>query len=355
MTGRRIAVVGASGNVGTALLRALHTDPEVDHVLGVSRRRPSGSPYDEAEWLTCDVAEPDGREAVRALTQAFAGYDTVVHLVWAIQPNTRRDVVRRTNVEGTRRVTGAAVAAGVPQVVVASSVAAYSPSPGPTPRTETFATAGVRTSHYSVDKAAQERLLDELAAAHPDVAVARMRTSLVFQRDAGAEIARLFVGPVAPLRALLSRPLPVLPLPRGLRLQATHADDVAAAYAVVVRHRASGAFNVAADPVLTGHDLADLLGSGRLVELAPALVRAAVDLGWRTRAVAADPGWLDMAMNAPILDTTRIRSLGWSPQRTAGEAMLDVVAGMRERTGTGSPALRPDDRTLDRDDLRRRD
>lgn len=352
-TGLRIAVVGASGNVGTGILRALRADPAVAGVLGLSRRAPSGEPDDGVAWRTVDIAVPDGGPVVADLTRAFTGYDAVIHLVWAIQPNTRRDVVRRTNVEGTRRVLEAAAAAGVAQVVVASSIATYSPSPGPTPREETWAAVGVRTSHYAVDKTAQNRLLAEFEADHPGIAVARMRTSIVVQRDAGAEVSRLFVGPFAPLLALLTRPLPVLPLPRGLRIQLTHADDIGAAYAAVVRDRASGAFNVAAEPVLDARDLADLLGSGRLIELPPALVRAAVALGWRTRLVASDPGWLDMAMAAPIMDTARIRSLGWVPRWNARDALLDVVAGMRDRRGTRSPALRPDDRFLDDVDLRK--
>lgn len=351
--GLRVAVVGASGNVGTGILRVLRADAAVDHVLGLSRRAPRGEPYDGVAWHTVDIAVPDGRPVVADLTRAFAGYDAVVHLVWAIQPNTRRDVVRRTNVEGTRRVLEAAAAAGVAQVVVASSIATYSPSPGPAPRDETWGAVGVRTSHYAVDKTAQNRLLAEFEADHPGTAVARMRTSIVVQRDAGAEVSRLFVGPFAPLRALLARPLPVLPLPRGLRIQLTHADDIGAAYAAVVRAGASGAFNVAAAPVLTARDLADLVGSGRLVELPTSLVRAAVALGWRSRLVASDPGWLDMAMAAPIMDTTRIRALGWVPRWSAQEALLDVVAGMRNRTGTQSPALRPDDRFLDDVDLRK--
>lgn len=347
---RRVAVVGASGNVGTALLRELVADPGVEQVLGLSRRRPHGAPYDDVDWATCDVAVLDDPAARDQLVEALTGCDSVVHLAWAIQPNTRRDLLRRTNVDGTRHVLAAAARAGARQVVVASSVAAYSPSPGSQPRQESFATGGVRTSHYSVDKAAQERVLDAFAVARPDIAVARMRTSLVFQADAGAEVARLFVGPLVPLRPLLARPLPVLPLPRRLRLQATRADDVARAYALVLRESASGAFNVAADPVLTGADLADLLGRGRLVEIPAAAIRPLLHLAWRARLVAADPGWLDMAMAAPVLDTSRIRGLGWAARASAQEAVLDVVTGMRERAGTGSPALRPGSRTLDAGD-----
>lgn len=354
MPTRRVAIVGASGNVGTALLRHLVADPEFSDVLGISRRTPHGPPYESADWREIDIAAAGGAQVVESIAQAVSGYDAIVHLVWAIQPNTRRDVIRQTNVEGTRRVLEAAALAGVPHVVVASSVAAYSPSPGPELRDESHPTHGIRTSHYSVDKAAQERLLAEFGLAHPELSVASMRTSLVFQADAGAEVARLFVGPLAPLGPLLSGRLPVVSLPRGLRLQATHADDVASAYAAVLRAGASGPFNVAAEPLLDGHDLAGMLGSGRLLELPSSAIRPLLHLAWRARLVAADPGWLDMAMNAPVMDTTRIRELGWRETRSAREATLDVIAGMRSRIGTGSPVLRAGDRMLDDGDLRRR-
>ena len=43
----------------------------------------------------------------------------------------------------------------------------------------------------------------------------------------------------------------MLPLPRGLRLQAVHGDDVGEAYRLAVTdERACGAYNVAAEPVL---------------------------------------------------------------------------------------------------------
>jgi hypothetical protein len=40
------------------------------------------------------------------------------------------------------------------------------------------------------------------------------------------------------------------------------------------------------------------------------------------------------------MDTSRIRSeLGWSETRTSGEALLDLMAGMREGAGLPTPPL----------------
>ncbi len=37
----RIVVVGATGNVGTSVLRSLADEPAVDSVLGIARRAPA--------------------------------------------------------------------------------------------------------------------------------------------------------------------------------------------------------------------------------------------------------------------------------------------------------------------------
>ena len=340
----RVVIVGATGNAGTALLRALAEEPAVTSVVGIARRLPDrdAPPYDSAEWVTADVAstEPDSVVVAR-LAEAFRGADAVVHLAWCIQPNRDRDLLRRTNVEGTRRVAAAVVEAGVPHLVVASSVGAYSPVDDDEPRAEDWPAGGIASSHYSVDKAAQERVLDDLERAHPEVTVARVRPALVFQALAGAEVSRLFVNAWLPRALKLGLP-PVLPLPAGLRMQAVHAHDLADAYRRILLQRAGGAFNVAADDTLFAQDLADVVGHGHHVPLPPMAVRAAVLAAWRSRLVAADPGWLDMAMNVPVLDTARARTeLGWRPVHTAAQAVQEILAGMREGLGTGSAPLQP--------------
>src|SRR4051794_21521698 len=340
----RVVVVGGSGNVGTALLRRLASDETVTSVAAVARRVPTGNPpppYDIASWTGVDIgADGPDDPVVLQLARAFAGADAVVHLAWAIQPSHDRRRLADTNVLGTRRVLDVALRARVPHVVAASSVGAYSPAPDDVPRSEGWPTEGVRSSDYSVDKAAQERLLDEVAENHPELAVARLRSALVFQRAAGHEIRRYFLGAFVPAR-LLGDTLPVLPWPAGFRLQAVHADDLAEAYREAVVRQARGAFNVAAPDVLRGQDLADLLADGRLREVPPPVARAALWVAWRARIAPVGPGWLDMAANAPVLDTTRaVRELDWRPRHLGLEAVAEVVRGIADGAGTASPPLR---------------
>ncbi|MGY4643195.1 NAD-dependent epimerase/dehydratase family protein [Cellulomonas sp. URHB0016] len=341
----RVVVVGASGNVGTALLRRFAADPTVTSVVGVARRVPHGLPplpYRIASWVACDLGAgvPD-EPVVARLTDVFAGSDAVVHLAWAIQPSHDRRRLFDVNVAGTRRVIAAVVRAGVPHLVAASSVGAYSAAPDDVPRSEAWPTDGVRSSSYSLHKAAQERLLDEAEVTHPGLVVARVRSALVFQRSAGNEIARYFLGPFVP-RTLLGGALPVLPWPSGLRLQAVHADDLAEAYREAVVRRVRGAFNVAAPDVLRAGDVAQVLGAGAVRDVPPGVARAAVAVTWRARVLPVGPGWLDMAFAAPVLDTARAeRELDWRSRTSGADALREVVEGIAAGDGTASPPLLP--------------
>ncbi|MEP7762334.1 NAD-dependent epimerase/dehydratase family protein [Sanguibacter sp. 25GB23B1] len=341
----RVVVVGATGSSGTAVLRALDAEPSVTSVLGIARRLPDQhvEPYSSAEWARFDIGREEvidagEEEVVDELADLFEGADAVIHLAWILQPNHDRTFLRRTNVDGTTRVARACARAGVGHLVAASSVGAYSPVQDDEPRDESWHRGGVETSHYSVDKVAQERVLDWFEVAHPEVVVTRLRPALIFQRDAGAEIVRYFIGSWVPQGLLRPGRLPIIPLPTGLRLQVVHAEDVARAYVLAVTHRAGGAFNIAGDPVLYADDLAQLVDHGRLLEISPRVIRPLLSLAWQAHLVPTDPGWLDMGMGAPLMSTTRARTvLGWSPRHSSEitlEHMLDGIADGRGQRGS---------------------
>src|SRR6266545_954496 len=283
----RFVVVGASGNVGTALLRRLAREDQVDAVTGVARRVPgpdAGAPYDGVDWHAVDVGAPD---AVFRLTDVFAGAGVVVHLAWQIQPSHDRRAIRRTNVTGTGYVAEAAVRASVPPRVV------------------------------------------------------RVRPALTFQRSAAAEIARYFIGPLAPLQLLRLGRLPVVPYDPRLRVQAVHADDVAEAYTRAALGDLRGPVNIAADPVLDGARVAARY-HGRAVRVPAAVLRLGAGLTWHARLQPTEPGWIRLAAQAPLLSTARAeKELGWRPRMDALGALEELLDGMARGTGAPAPPLRP--------------
>jgi nucleoside-diphosphate-sugar epimerase len=332
----RIVVTGASGNVGSALLRRLAAAGQHE-VVGIARRPPEDvAPFDAATWVGVDLSNDDDVESLR---DALTGADAVVHLAWGFQPSHREDRLAALGVGGTRRVIEAVVAAGVPHLVHMSSVGAYSPKRDDTPVDETWPTQGVPTSMYSRHKAAAERLLDQLESDAPDVVVTRMRPGIVGQRSAGSALLRYGLPGLVPA-AVLGH-VPVLPLDPRLTVPMVHADDLADAIVRVLESRAPGAFNVAAPPAVTAHSIADVLGA-RLVPVPFAVVRAAASLSWHARLQQVDPGWLDLGYAVPLLDTTRATTeLGWTPAHDGLSVLAETVEGMQDGAAGRSPVLRP--------------
>jgi UDP-glucose 4-epimerase len=303
----------------------------VTSVLGIARRLPKTS-FAKTEWQPADVARDD-------FARAFAGADCVVHLAWAIQPSHDRRATWLTNVHGSRRVFEAATAAGVPALVYASSVGAYSPGPKDRRVDESWPTGGIPTSFYSRDKSEVERILDSVVAANPHLRTVRLRTSLVFQRAMGTEVKKLFTGRLVPHRLLSPRRIPFVPDTPGLRFQVTHADDVADAYRRAIVADAVGPFNIAAEPVLDPDVLAALFGA-RKVPVPAGMLRAVVAGTWRAHLQPTPEGWVDMGLQTPLLDATRARvELGWEPTVDAGAALLEVLHGFHDGAESPTPPL----------------
>jgi nucleoside-diphosphate-sugar epimerase len=329
----RVVVVGATGNVGTSLLRVLVEEPEVESVVGVARRLPSLD-LAKTEWVAADVMDAD-------LVRIFRGADAVVHLAWLIQPSRDRNLLRRVNVEGSTRVFRAVAAAGVPALVYASSVGAYSPGPKDRAVDESWPRNGTPTNDYARQKAEMERRLDRFERERPEVRVVRLRPALIFKRESATEQRRLFAGPLVPGWLLRPGVIPVLPDIPGVRFQAVHSFDVGDAYRLAVMRDVRGPFNVAAEPVLDLPAIAKLMRA-RTVRLSARTARALAALAYGARLTPIPPSWLDMVLAVPLLNSTRAREeLGWTPRHSATEAMADLLEGMREGAGLETPPLSP--------------
>ncbi|WP_244871532.1 NAD-dependent epimerase/dehydratase family protein [Catellatospora sp. TT07R-123] len=331
--------MGATGNIGTAVLRRLLNTGEVDEITGVARRLPleTGGPYQGVRWHTLDVGAPD---AAGELTNLFAGAGAVIHLAWQIQPSHDRAQLRRTNITGTANTIAAAVAASVPTLAVASSAGAYARAPKDTRVDEVWPATGVPGSTYSEDKADVEALLDRVEMEHRQMRIIRVRNGLAFQRSAAAEIARLFIGPFAPLGLLRLGRLPLLPWDSSLRVQAVHSDDVAEAYVRAILAEARGPFNIAAEPVLDAQTVGARF-HGWAVPTPPLLLRGAAALTWTARLQPTEPGWIKLAAACPLMSCRRAeRELGWRPRTDALDALAELLDGMARGEGDGSVPLR---------------
>jgi nucleoside-diphosphate-sugar epimerase len=314
------------------VLEALTGDLSVDEIVAVARR-PLSRSYPRTRFESADITRTD-------LTPLFQGADVVVNLAWLIQPGRDEATTYRVNVLGNERVIQAVVESGVPALVYASSVGAYSPGPKDRFVDESWPTEGTPTSFYARHKAATERQLDRLEQEHPELRVVRLRPGLIFKREAATEIRRLFAGPLLPGSLVRPELIPIVPDVPRLRFQAVHSLDVGEAYRLaVVNDDARGAFNIAADPVIGPNELGEILHA-RPVKVPAKLLRAGAAATFALRLQPTEPGWVDMGLGVPLMDTSRARrELGWMPTRSATDALAELLAGMRAGTDLDTPPL----------------
>lgn len=326
-----VVVTGATGNVGSRLVERLAADPEVEHVVGVSRRAPMTLPHD-VEWRSADLADGVPRDLL-------AGADAVVHLAWLFQPTRDPMTTWRANVEGTARLLDAVAGARVRTFVQASSVGAYSPGPDH-PVDESWPTHGVPTAAYSREKAYVERMLDAFEARHPATRVVRLRPGFIFRRESAVQQRRLFGGPLAPTKLLATIGPPVLPDP-GVTLQVVHTDDVAEAYRLALIRDVTGAFNIATEPTLNVGSIGHFLNRP-VLRVPSGLARRAVAAAWAARLLPAAPGLFDLLAQIPVMRTDRARDeLGWQPALDAYATFEALWEGFRTAEGGANPPLAP--------------
>ncbi|WP_395312125.1 NAD-dependent epimerase/dehydratase family protein [Mycobacterium sp. AMU20-3851] len=334
----RVVITGASGNVGTALLRRLGDLSDHD-LIGVVRRPPGPvGVYQGVRWHSVDLADDDASDRLRPI---FDGADVVVHLAWGFQPTRNVAYTQRQAVGGSAAVLAAAHAASIGHLLHMSSSGTYAPGRYGILVDETWSTAGIPTSPYSRYKAAVEALLDAYERTHGDsgVPITRLRPGAVVQRSAACALARYALPGYLPMRTVGW--LPILPLDRRMCIPLIHSDDVADACVRAIERRARGPFNLAADLPVTRDMIAEVLHA-RTIHVPSRMLCRLSDISWRARLQPIDRGWLDMMFSVPLLDCSRAKTvLGWRPRWTSRAAVADIVDGFAERAHGQSPPLRP--------------
>lgn len=326
-----VAVTGPSGEIGQAVVAALERSREVGRIVGMARR-----PFDPAErgWRKVEYRRGDvlDKEAVANLVEDA---DVVVHLAFMIMGSARES--RAVNLDGSRNVFEASVAAGAKRLVYASSVAAYGfHGDNPQPLTEDVPARGTDSHYYSAQKAEVERVLSETLAASATESYV-LRPCIVGGRDAPLLIESLPYTqvfdrlPRAVRRLLDGVPIiePVLPDP-GVPFQLVHHDDVASAMRAAVLGRGTpGIYNLAGAGELTVARLARELGwySIPVPELA---VGAVAEMVGRLGFLPAQAQWIAAFREPVMMDTSKARrELRWRPRHDALETLRETIVNAR--------------------------
>lgn len=322
--GLTVAVTGPTGEIGISAVTALEREPAVEKIVGMARRPfdPTAHGWTKTTYQRGDILD---RDAVDGLV---ADADVVIHLAFIIMGS--RDESARINLQGTRNVFEATVAAPRPRrLVYTSSVAAYGyHSDNPVPITEDVPTRGSPEHYYSQQKAACEAALAEITDGS-SLEVFILRPCIVAGPHAPALADAMPWNKLpAPLRAVSKAlPLwkPMVPDP-GFPLQLVHHDDVAAAIALAATAPAPpGAYNIAGEGLVTLSDVGKALG-GRPVRVPAVAASAALAVLSRLPFVPSALEWLHVARTSVVMDTSKAKKdLGWQPTYTSAETLAALA------------------------------
>ena len=324
MPGLTVAVTGPTGDLGRAFIRALERSREVERIVGMGRRPfdPAAHGWKRTEYRRGDVLD---RASVETLVE---GADVVVHLAFIVVKASAE--TRHINVEGSRNVFEAAVAAGAQRLVYASSVAAYGFAEVDGLLTEDLPALGHARHPYSVHKAEVETVLaDALAPGETDAWV--LRACIVAGPDAPTFVEQArwpdrLPGPLG----TLARAVAVLP-DAGVPFQLVHHDDVATALRAGVLGRGEpGAYNIAADGEVTMRDLARALGY-HTIPMPRLAVEAASEVVARLPFLPEEAAWIEALRRPVLMDTSKARRLlKWRPRY---DAMQTLELTVNARSG----------------------
>src|SRR5262245_15637430 len=98
----RVAVTGATGRLGSALLARMVDCGEIESIVAIDRRAPT-HPRPGVHYVAADVRDPD-------IGRLFDGSAALVHLAFIVERGSRDPaLVQSVNVDGTRNVVTAAI------------------------------------------------------------------------------------------------------------------------------------------------------------------------------------------------------------------------------------------------------
>ncbi len=306
-----VLVTGSSGYIGRLLIAELAERAragKLGAVVAADIRPPDALPSG-ITFVRHDVRD-SGLDAV--LQQH--GITVVVHLASIVTPpkGSTRAFEDSVDVEGTRRVLEACVAAGVRRIVVTSSGAAYGyHADNPVGLRESDPIRGNERFAYSWHKRLVEETLAHYAQTHPALEQVIFRVGTILGATVNNQITALFER--KRLLAIRGSASPFVFI---------HDRDVVGCLVRAVDAPVTGIFNVAGDGALTIDDIATLLDKS-VLRIPAWLLQGALALLKPLGLTRYGPEQVDFLRYRPVLDNTRLKDVfGYRPAMTSREAFL---------------------------------
>jgi UDP-glucose 4-epimerase len=304
----RVYVTGGNGFLGSSVVAGLARLDSVELVVSGDLRDPE-HPLADVVYDHLDVTD------AALVEERFREHrvDVVVHLAAIVNPgrSMTREQEHRVDVEGSRAVIRACLAAGVRRIVVSSSGAAYGyHADNPDWIDEDEPLRGNEEFAYSYHKRLVEELLAEARREHPELEQVVFRIGTILGRTVDNQITALFERR------------------RILRIAGSDSpfvfiwdEDVTGAMLRAATDGPPGIYNVAGDGAVTVTELARVLGKPVLT--VPAwLLTVALAVGRALRLTRYGPEQVRFLRYRPVLLNTRLKQrFGYTPHYSSIQAL----------------------------------
>jgi UDP-glucose 4-epimerase len=311
-----VLVTGAAGYLGDVVVRQLTFEGSRRVVALDLRAVPAERRLPDVTYLQGDVRHVDF-----AALFVDHGVDTVVHMASIVErpAGMSLETARDVDVGGTIRLLEGCRSAGVEQLVVTSSGAAYgyhADTPGWLH--EEHPLRGEGPFEYALRKRLVEDELARWRREHPQLKQLVLRPGTILGASTRNQITNLFERPlVLGLRGVASPFVFVWD------------EDVARCVVQGVTERQTGIYNLAGDGVMTLRDIANRTGK-RYLPLPAKAVRLGLKVLRRLGLSRYGPEQVAFLEHRPVLDNTRLKQdLGFVPQLSSRQ-VFEIYWGGRD-------------------------
>ena len=304
--GKTIAITGINSYFAATLLPKLEADPAIDTVIGIDTAPWKGG-YAKVKFFKKDIRSPK-------LADILRGADTVFHMAFIVGEIRDKKATEDININGTKNVFDACVAAGVRKVVYTSSATVYGANiHNPLGITEDRPLFKHKDSYYNAGKVDIEHMAADYAKKYPDIIFSVIRAALLFGPKIDNMFSKLFAMKLSALTPGVSYN------------QYIHEDDLGEALHMAYMKDLPGAYNVGADDAISTRFA--FKKAGVLILTLPAfLLRWLATIGFFLRIFPAGGGWVTLSRYTIFMNCEKFKFVtGWQPKWNSEATFNDFL------------------------------